>query len=490
MEENLIQKCIKKSPEYAVLILDSFQYEPIYTFPRSFLPSFKPPFRVLSSQIIDYKDSKCGIEIINSFYVLILLIPSIPDHIITFTLQEILTIIRPLLSEMSVLQEELSTPKSTDRSLKQKKILKPDLYEKLGRVLEVFLSLSIYKIFPYFLYEDEEFSSSSINYPSLCLPIGIGGQALFLPLSASLLFNIDLAFDVLFHESTVTVHEILNLNSPSGIIKNLAFIYKGYVVTSTLEAWELAETMRIYNLNRFYMRNDSFANEKVFEKVSNDGKEAVISLICVRGLCLVITIFPFTDGSFDYDPWMTDKGNRLLSEMQEMKIIDMIEEEYQKNTFVIEKQASEEAKKQELLDLMKKSRSLDSSPIGSPRGSANVCKTVNPAFFSDHNLYLFHYALIDLNTGLVQTPQILASSKWFLYVLRPLFSHYSYLYKKINEGSGQFFEVNAKFSDILTNEKIAAVKYKNCVLYAMFRGTKSSLIQFAFEQISLNFNFS
>ena len=50
------------------------------------------------------------------------------------------------------------------------------------------------------------------------------------------------------------------------------------------------------------MRNDSFANEKVFEKVSNDGKEAVISLICVRGLCLVITIFPFTDGSFDYDP--------------------------------------------------------------------------------------------------------------------------------------------------------------------------------------------
>lgn len=486
MEENIMLKCIRKSQEYGVLILDSFQHEPIYIFPRNFTGTFKPPHKISSQEIINYRDIKCGVDIINPSYILVIIIPSIPDHIIKQTLSDTLQVVQPIFSEMSINQEEFLTPKSTERSAKHKKVLKPDLFEKLSELLEIFLSVSIYKIYPYFRYEDEEFENSPLSFPCVCLPIAIGASGLYFNLSIPLMMQLDMNLHILFHESTVTVHEVLSLEKPSGIIKDVLLMYKGYIISGSFPKNELTELMRIVNAKRLYMRNETFPQESFVERIKKGQEEVVISIVCTQGFIVAITIIPLTDGSNDYDPWFVDKAKRFCNELNEAKFILKIEEEFKQILYLTEIDAVEDPKKQELLSIMKKSRSLDSSPIGSPRGQGLKDKIYKPVYYPQHDLYVFHYALVDTITGLANTPHVIASSRWFMDVLRPLFSHYAQLYENISKCASEFIEVNAKFSDIFDCENVVVLRIRNFYLYAMYRGSIENLKQFAYEIISSN----
>jgi hypothetical protein len=485
MEENSVIKCIKNSQEYGFLILDCFQYEPIYSFPKTFNSTYKPPRKVLQSEIIDYRGIKCGLELITNAFILVLIVPSIPDHILKQALLDISNDIAPLLSELAI-QEELSTAR-TDSIPKPKKILKPEQYEVLSNTLEEILPLTIYKLYPYFLYEDEEALHSCINYPSLCLPIGIGGIGLYLSLPIDVLLQIDMACQVLFHDSTVSIHEIISLEPPSGIIKELILLYKGYIISGSLPAPELSSVLRIYNTKKLYKRNDTHPMESFYRKVRSNGKDFIISFICVRGLTIAIFLLAVNDGLNDYDPWMIDKGKRLANELQDRNIIDYIHQAYKKIEFNVEFDIIDNARKQELIDIMKKSRSLDSSPLGSPRNKDKVCQ---PVYYPQHDLYLFHYALVDTRSCLICTPQIISNSLWNLLVLRPLFSHYALLYERLKSTSKDFIQINANFSNLLVKEKIIVAKYDNFVLYAMYRGNQGKIKQFIAELVSNFFNYS
>ena len=485
-----MQKCISKSQEYGVLILDSFQHEPIFIFPKNFPCSFKPPHKVLSQEIINYRDIKCGLDIISQSYILVIILPAIPDHIIKQTLSETLQIVQPVFLEMAILQEDhLTTPKSTDRSVRNKKVLKPDLYEKLNELLEVFLSYSIYRIYPYFLYEDEEFEHSCINFQSVCLPIALGGVACSFNLSVPLMMRIDLVCNILYHESVVTVHEVLTLDGPSAVIKDFALIYKGYVIAGGLEAWELNEVMRMYNTNRLYLRNESYPQDTFVEKVKKDSKEIMISLLTTCGLTIAVLVIPINSGENDYDPWLVDRAKRLASDLYELKLLQAIENEFSKTVFRIEQEAFDVSKKQEFLDIMKKSRSLDSSPIGSPRAGGIKDKLYEPVYFPQHDLYIFHYALLDTHSKLINCPTIFASSKWFMNVMRPLFYHYALLYEETKNSSKEIIQKNVKFAEMLENESVAVIRFEQYLLFSMFRGVPEKLKQFAYEIAANNYRF-
>lgn len=487
MEENFALKCIRKSQEYAFVIVDSFQYEAIYIFPKNSVIVYKPHGKVTEQVIIDYGHSKCAMEAINLSYTLIVVLPSISDHIIKKTLEETLQVVRPLLSEMSIVQEEYSTPKGTERSVRPKKILRPDVFERLNELLEGFLTAAVYKIYPYFLYDDEEFTYSAINTLSLCLPIGIGGLAFFLPLPVQLSFQLEMTSHVLYHESTVTVHEILNLDSPSTVIEEFILIYKGYIISGQLPHWELNEVLRMYNTYGLYLKNSTSEQECFIEKVTKNDTNKVITMVVTMGLTVVIVAVMLNNGENHYDPWMVDKAKRLASELQAAGLIAKIDFELKKLKFSVEKLNPDYAKQQEILNNMKKSRSLDSSPIGSPRHFQSKEKIPQPLYIPYQNIYIFHYALIDLRSQLVTSPQILASPTWIMEIMRPLLSHYSKLYEKIQ--TSNCIEVSVDFSEVLPCEKVAAVKYENFVLYAMYRGPIEKLKQFGYELISVNLDF-
>ena len=177
------------------------------------------------------------------------------------------------------------------------------------------------------------------------MPIGIGGIGIYLPLSVPVLLQIEMACHLLYHESTVAVHEILSLDCPSGIIQDIILLYKGYVINGNLPVWELTEFMRIYNTNKMYLRNDTFPLDAMIERVKADGKEIVLSFISVRGLTIGIILIAFNDGNKEYDSWMIDKAKRVLSDLQELGAIDRIEEEYKRFEFKIEKELVDATKK-------------------------------------------------------------------------------------------------------------------------------------------------
>ena len=484
-------RCIRLSQEYCFLILDSFQYEPIFIFPRTFSPLFKPPVKVCEQLILDYGEVKCGMEPINPSYILVLLLPSLPDHLIQHTLKDSLQLIQPLFCEMSISQDEVATPKSTDRSFKQKKILRPEIFEKLSEQLEGFFSTAIYKLYPYFLYEDEDPVHSAMNYITLTLPIGLGAIGCYLPLTPALTFRVEQASNVMYHDSTVTVHEILTLDPPSSIILGVVVLYKGHIVLGNLPVWETSQVLRLYNTRRMYVRNDTFPQETWAEKVKNlDKSEVFIGFVATRGLVIATVTVPLRERENDYDPWLLDKGKRLAGEMHMAGVIDRIEAEFWKNEISVEKDNPDIAKRKEFISIMQKSRSLDSSPIGSPRGLSNKNdKLYVPKYLDRHDIYVFHYALVDMTTLLVTVPSVNGSALWNMGIMRPLMGHYSGLCEKIGKTGKDYLEVHVKFGELLESEKVAAVKYRNFRLYAMYRGKPEKLKQFLYELVSFNLNY-
>jgi hypothetical protein len=496
MEENSLLKCIRSSQEYGLGILDSFQYEPIYVFPKNFTGIYRPSHKVSGFEIIDLKELKCGLEVISQYYILSVVMPSLPSHMIKAVLNDVMTLILPIFMEMSY--DEYQTPKSTDRHFKSKKLLKPELFEKLSEQLDSFMSLSFYRLFPYFLYEDEDFEVSSISFPCLSLPPALGSVACCFSLSIGLQLQIDMISQVLLHESTVTVHEILSLEQPSGVLKEIVLIYKGYLIAGSPSRQELSEIMRIYNSLRFYLRNDSFGEESHTEKVKISGEDFRVTLVSVRGVTAGVLIVPFSEGVNDYDPWMTAKVKRMLSEMNESKLIEKINQEFDQSLLKIESQILDANKKMELFNNMKKSRSLDSSPIGSPRSFGFKDKKYTPLFLSKHKIAVFHYALVDLVAGLVNSSHVSASGGFYMAVLRRVYCYYAELFEKIsndlqktlslNDGS-RYFEVLARFPDYFECEKVAVVKFNNYLMFALYRGTIEGLKQFGYELICVNNKF-
>lgn len=496
MEENYLLKCIRSSAEYCLSILDNFQYEPIYVFPRNFVGVYRPSHKVTCAEVIDLKEAKCALEVINPYYILSFVLPSLPNHMIRAVMSEVLTLVQPIFNEMAY--DEYQTPKSTDRVLKPKKLLKPELFEKLSEQLDSFMSLAIYKLFPYFLYEDEDFESSSISVQGLSLPVAFGSTACCFSLSINLQLQIDMMSQVLFHESSVTVHEILNLDQPSAVIKEVVFLYKGYLVAGSCGKVELSEILKIYNLRKFYLRNDSYGEESFSEKVKIGQEDCRITLVAVRGLTAAVILVQITDGNNDYDPWIICKINRMLSEMNESKVIDKINEEFDLNVLKIETQVLDANKKLELFNNMKKSRSLDSSPIGSPRSFGFKDKRYNPLFLSKHKISVFHYALFDLVSGLVNASQVYACGAFFMNVMRKLYCLYAELYEKIVSDEGKamslhdgskYFEVLVKFQDYFDCEKVAVVKFRNYLMFGFYRGHVEGLRQFGYEVMCINNKF-
>lgn len=480
-----MMKCIKSSGEYGLGILDCFQYEPVYVFPKSFVQVYKPGYKVKESEILRFNGMKCGLECISSYYILSFLVPDIPDFMIRNVMKDVLVMVQPIFAEITC--EEFLTPKSTDRNNKPKKALKPEILEKISEKLDSYLIVAIYKLYPYFLYDDENFEYSSINIPSLSLPTAFNAIGCSFVLSVSTQLQIDMISHVLFHESTVTVHEILSLDPPSGIIKDLVYIYKGCVISGSATKSELAEVLKIYNLRRMYLRNESFAEEHLSEKVKIDGTDFKLSFAAIGGLTLAIIIAPITDGVNDYDPWMISKAKRLLSEMNENKLIDKIEQEFETNVLKIETSILDANQKLEIFNNMKKSRSLDSSPIGSPRGFGFKDRKYTPVFMNKHKIRVFHYALVGLKTGLVNFSQVYAGAGFIMGVIRPLLSHYANLFEEIQAlDKKDYLERQVKFGEYLECEKVAVVHLDEFLLFSLYQGTIQGLKQFAYELICVS----
>ena len=485
MEENWMMKCIKGSGEYGLGILDCFQYEPVYVFPKSFVQVYKPGYKVKENEILRFNGMKCGVDCVSSYYILSFLVPDIPDFMIRNVMKDVLALVQPIFAEITF--EEFLTPKSTDRHNKPKKALKPEILEKISEKLDNYLIVAIYKLYPYFLYDDENFEYSSINIPSLSLPTAFNAIGCSFALSVNTQLQIDMISHVLFHESTVTVHEILSLDPPSGIIKDLIFIYKGCVISGSVAKPELVEVLKIYNLHRMYLRNESFAEEHFSEKVKIDGNDFRLTLVANGGLTLAIIIAPITEGANDYDPWMVSKAKRLLSEMNESKLMDKIEQEFDLNVLRIESSILDASKKLEIFNNMKKSRSLDSSPIGSPRAFGLKDKKYTPVFMNKHKIRVFHYALVNLKTGLVNYSQVYAGAGFIMGVIRPLLSHYANLYEEIQAlDKKDSLEIQVKFGEYLECEKVAVVYLDDFFLFSLYQGSIQGLKQFAYELICVS----
>ena len=239
------------------------------------------------------------------------------------------------------------------------------------------------------------------------------------------------------------------------------------------------------------MRNDTFPQETWAEKVKNlDKSEVFIGFVATRGLVIATVTVPLRERENDYDPWLLDKGKRLAGEMHMAGVIDRIEAEFWKNEISVEKDNPDIAKRKEFISIMQKSRSLDSSPIGSPRGLSNKNdKLYVPKYLDRHDIYVFHYALVDMTTLLVTVPSVNGSALWNMGIMRPLMGHYSGLCEKIGKTGKDYLEVHVKFGELLESEKVAAVKYRNFRLYAMYRGKPEKLKQFLYELVSFNLNY-
>lgn len=477
-----MMKCLKSSGEYGLSILDIFQFEPVYVYPKNFSHVFKPGFKVKETQILRLNRMKCALAYVSNFYFLSFMVPDIPDFMILGVVNDVLAQVQPILADVTV--EEYQTPKSTDRLSKPKKGIKPEVVEKLSEKLDGLLTVAIYKLFPYFLYEDEEFEYSSINVPSLSLPAAFGSIGCYFVLSVPLQLQVDMVSQILYHESTVTVHEILSLDPPSSIIKEVVFLYKGCVVSGSCSKPELIEIFKVYNLRRMYLRNETYAEEHFVEKVKINGGDLRLTFAAVGGLTVVVIIVPITEGNNDYDPWMVAKAKRLLAEMNESKVIEKIGKEFELNVLKVENSTLDVSKKLEIFNNMKKSRSLDSSPIGSPRSFGFKDQIYAAVFVSKHKIWVFHYALVNVRSGLVKFPQICAGSRFMMEVIRPLFCHYANLFEEINKAEKKdCLEIKVKFGEVLQCENVAVVSLDEFLLFSLYQGSLLGLKQFAYELV-------
>jgi len=279
--------------------------------------------------------------------------------------------------------------------------LKLDMNDKLKKALDPVFICLFYRIYPYILYEDEDFSTSPIIYPQVCLPLALGCSSLVLPVSVEVRMDIQDSLNLLYLDKTVIVHEILTLDSPSAVITSVMLMYRGCIITGNLPENDIKEVMKLYYANTLFVRTNTFPQFTLTSKIKIGKQEKVIALVAVKAGVLCIVLQALTDGTVDYDPWFVDKGLRVCKELDDKGIFEKLEEEYQKK--IIKPEVNEHKERLSRTydqQIIRKSRSVASSPIGSPKSVADEKETkkYQPTYFPEHDIEVFHYVLADYKT--------------------------------------------------------------------------------------------
>lgn len=486
-----MSRSICNSNEYAVLIVSTRPTDsPLYVFPTNTSCNFNPPHPISNFHILAYSPSKVGIDLLYPGYYLSIIVPSISDSIlknIHLDAQNWIKSIYPTSDSFPSVTDELISDRATPRSgrLSQREILslKNEFNEKLKKSLDPIFTCLFYRLYPYFLYEDEDFLASAIVYPQTILPLALSCLALYMPISVELSMEISLAMNLLYLDNTVIVHEILTLDAPSAIIKSSVLLYKGQIVFGAADEEDLKEILRIYFMNSFFVRTNSFGHFSVSNRVKINKQERVITLAAIKSAVLCIILNPLTDGSVEFDPWFAEKGLRVCKQLDDSGTLEKLEAEFKGKIIEPEvKEVVQRFSKVAEAAALRRSRSAYNSPIGSPKSAQEPLKKYKPTYYPEHDIEVFHYALADYTKRQIIMSQLKCSKEWYINVLRPLYSYYAVLYEHfMNNPDDDYYEISVNFERGLENQKIAGCRLNQSILYLHYIGESENLKQFAYQ---------